>query len=139
MQNFEQTNTLILAETGKRFLNNLIDTICFYFLIFLSAMLFDEVLGIVPEEGADWFVLYFILLYVVFHALFEYFFGKTPGKFLTKTKVVKRDGTRPTFWNILGRNTARLIPFDPISYLFSTRGWHDQVSNTYVVMDHSKI
>lgn len=138
MQNYEQTEKLILAEKGTRFLHNIIDTIGFYFVVFLSAMILDEGLGIMPEGGSDWFVIYFFFLYVMFHALFEHFFGKTPGKFLTKTKVVKKDGSKPTFWNTLGRNTARLIPFDPLSYLFSDRGWHDQISDTYVVMDKKK-
>lgn len=140
MQNEQQVENqkLNLADKGIRFGHNLIDTIGFYFIVFLHALILDEWLGIMPEGGSNWFGIYFFFLYVMFHALFEYYFGKTPGKFLTKTKVVKMDGSKPTFINILGRNTARLIPFDPISYLFSDRGWHDQISDTYVVMDKKK-
>lgn len=130
-----ETEKLILADKGTRFGHNIVDTIGFYFIIFLHAMILDGWLGIMPEGGSNWFGIYFFFLYVMYHALFEHFFGKTPGKFLTKTKVVKKDGSNPTFMNILGRNTARLIPFDPLSYLFSDRGWHDQISDTYVVVD----
>lgn len=133
-----ETEKLLLADKGTRFLHNIIDTIGFYFCVFLSAIILDEWLGVMPKDGSGWFVVYFIFLYVMYHALFEHFFGKTPGKFLTKTKVLKKDGSKPTFINIFGRNAARLIPFDPLSYLFSDRGWHDQISDTYVVMDKKK-
>lgn len=140
MQNKRQTEIqkIILADTGTRFGHGIIDTIGFYFVIFLHAMILDEWLGIIPEGGSNWLGIYFFFLYVMFHTLFEHFFGKTPGKFLTKTKVVKKDGSKPTFMNILGRNTARLIPFDALSYLFSDRGWHDHISETYVVVDKKK-
>ncbi len=130
-----ETQQFIMADKGTRFGNNIIDTIVFYFLIFLSAMLFDEVLGIVPEGGSGWFLIYFVFLYIIFHTGFEHFFSKTPGKFLTKTTVVNKDGNKPTFSNLLGRNAARLIPFDGLSFLISERGWHDQLSNTYVIKD----
>ncbi|RYH74534.1 RDD family protein [Flavobacteriaceae bacterium 144Ye] len=133
-----ESQKLILAEKATRFGHNIIDTIGFYFIVFLHAMVLDEWLGIIPEGGSDWFVFYFFFLYVMYHAFFEHFFGKTPGKFITKTKVVKNDGSKPSFMNILGRNTARLIPFDPLSFLFSDRGWHDQISNTYVIVDKKK-
>ncbi len=140
MQNDQPTvsEKLILTDRGSRFVNKIVDTIGFYFILFLQAMILDGWLGIIPEGGSNWFVVYFFLLYIMYHALFEHFFGKTPGKFLTKTKVVKKDGSKPTFMNLLGRNTARLIPFDSFSYLFSERGFHDEISDTYVVEDIKK-
>lgn len=127
------TNDLNVADKGTRFGNYILDSLSFFFVIFLHAMVLDSWLGIMPEGGSNWFGVYFFFLYVMFHAIFEYYFGKTPGKFLTKTKVVKKDGSKPTFINILGRNAARFIPFDAFSYLISERGWHDQISDTYVV------
>lgn len=140
MENEQQTENqkLNLADKGIRYEHNLIDTIGFSFVILLHVLIWNEWSGIMPEGGFNWLVIYFFFLYVMFYALFEHFFGKTPGKFLTKTKVVKKDGSKPTFCNILGRNAARLIPLDSLSYLFSNRGWHDQISDTYVVMDKKK-
>ena len=68
--------------------------------------------------------------------LSEYFFGKTPAKFLTKTKVVTKFGTKPSFWTIVGRTLCRLIPFEAFSFLGSRPvGWHDSISGTLVVND----
>lgn len=133
--NDDFSGILPLADKATRLGHNIIDTFLFYFIIFLHSLIIDK-LTFIPEEGSLWLGFYFFFLYVMFLAIFEYFFGKTPGKFLTKTKVVKRNGSKPTFLNFLGRNTARLIPFDPISYLFLKRGWHDQISGTYVIYDN---
>ncbi len=121
------------ASKANRFANNFIDTIVFYFLIFLHAMILDGWLGIIPEGGSDWFVIYFFVFYVLYHFIFEYLFGKTPGKFITKTKVIDVDGNKPDFKTLLVRNFSRLIPFDALSFLLSDRGWHDSISKTHVV------
>ena len=140
MQNDKQTETekLVIADKGTRFGHNIIDTIGFFSIIFLNAMILDGWLGIIPEGGSNWFGIYFFFFMLCITLYLSTFFGKTHGKFLTKTKVVKKDGNKATFINILGRNAARLIPFDALSYLFSKRGWHDQISNTYVVVDKKK-
>jgi uncharacterized RDD family membrane protein YckC len=82
-----------------------------------SAMIFNLVL--------------FLLYYVVSESLWQ----KTLAKFITKTKVVMRDGSIPPFANILGRSLARMIPFDNFSFLVGAYpiGWHDSLSNTIVV------
>ncbi len=128
-------NELIVnyASKGTRFGNNFIDTIGFYLIIFLNALVLDGWLGIMPEGGSDWFVLYFFILYVFYHFIFEYACGKTPGKFITGTKVIDSSGNRPEFKTLLIRNLCRLIPFDALSFLLSERGWHDSISKTYVV------
>lgn len=128
----------IIAGTEKRFGNFCIDTISFLFLVFLHAMVLDVWLEIMPEGGSDWFGVYFFLLYVIYHFVFEYFFGKTLGKFLTKTKVITKEGHRPSLQVLLIRGFARLIPLNPLSFLFSKRGWHDTISNTYVISDTNK-
>src|SRR5690606_773076 len=121
------------ASKGSRFGNNILDTIGFYFLIFLNAMVLDGWLGIMPEGGSGWFVLYFFALYVLYHLVFEYAFGRTPGKFITGTKVIDSAGKKPDFKTLFIRNLCRLIPFDALSFLVSERGWHDSISMTYVV------
>ncbi|WP_349663302.1 RDD family protein [Cellulophaga lytica] len=45
-------------------------------------------------------------------------FQKTIGKFVTKTKVVKMNGEKPTDGDIMTRTFCRLIPFDRLSFLF---------------------
>ncbi len=124
------------ADKGTRLVNHLVDTIGFFIIIFLHAMILDGLLGVIPEGGSPFLGIYYFVLYVMYHALFEHFFSKTPGKFVTKTNVVTTAGQRPSFVNIVGRNLCRLIPFDNISFLFSKNGWHDQFSKTTVVSDN---
>ncbi|MEM6265057.1 MAG: RDD family protein, partial [Bacteroidota bacterium] len=71
---------------------------------------------------------------------FEAAFGKTPGKFVTKTQVVNKDGGKPTPGQLIGRTFARFIPFDAFSFLASNPvGWHDSLSKTRVVKDDSLV
>lgn len=76
-----------------------------------------------------------ILSYFLYYLLFEGMWQRTVAKFITGTKVVMRDGSKPPFKNIFGRTLARLIPFEPLSFLFSPFpiGWHDMLSKTIVV------
>lgn len=128
-------NELVIdhASKGTRFGNNFIDKIGFFFLLFLNAMILNGWLGIIPEDGSDWFVVYFPVLYVLYYLFFEYAFGKTPGKFITGTKVIDYNGNKPNFKTLLILNLCRLIPFNAFSFLISERGWHDSISKTYVV------
>lgn len=43
-----------------------------------------------------------------------------------------KNGEKPSFSVIFKRTLCRLIPFDGFSFLGS-RGWHDSISDTYVV------
>jgi len=58
--------------------------------------------------------------------------GRSLGKLITGTMVVKDDGSLPTSENFLKRNFSRIVPFDALSFLGS-RGWHDSWSDTKVV------
>lgn len=131
-----QSEPLRIAGNGARFGNYLADTIVFYLLIFGLTIIFDS--GTMSQETADLLGIIPFFFYFLFLTLFEFACGKTPGKFLTRTKVVKQDGTRPNFLNLLGRNAARLIPFDALSFLFADRGWHDSLSGTYVVYEEGR-
>lgn len=75
--------------------------------------------------------LLFALVLVVYYFCFEAFTGRTPGKRITNTIVVRRDGTKPGAFRILIRSVLRLNPLDLYSYLFGTEiGTHDVVSGT---------
>jgi uncharacterized RDD family membrane protein YckC len=129
-------NNFKLADKGTRLANHIVDSIGFYFLIFLHAMILDGYLGIIPKDGSPLLGIYAFVLYIFYHTLFEYFLGKTPGKFLTKTHVKTINGLRPSFAKVLKRNLCRLIPLDNISFLIFKHGWHDKISKTCVVYDN---
>ncbi len=121
-----------IADKGTRFGNYIIDKIGFIALIILHAFVLDSWLHVIPEDGSPFLGIYFFVLYVGYHFLFEYFFSRTPGKFFTGTKVTDFNGKKPTARALLIRNVSRLIPFDNISFLGET-GWHDVISDTEVV------
>ena len=76
----------------------------------------------------------FYFLMFLYYLILELFFRQTIGKMITKTIVVKKDGKRANFLNILIRSFLRLIPIDNISYLFGTeRGFHDVLSSTKLI------
>lgn len=74
-----------------------------------------------------------IAFYYIYYLLFEFIFGQTIGKMITRTKVVSTDGSKVSFGKILLRTFLRMIPIDCISYLISSNGMHDNLSNTELV------
>lgn len=76
----------------------------------------------------------FTFLFPIYYMVFEHLFQKTPGKFLTKCRVIDIYGNKPDFATNFLRNIIRLVPFEVFSCL-SERGWHDRWSDTYVVTD----
>jgi uncharacterized RDD family membrane protein YckC len=70
----------------------------------------------------------------IYYSIFEIATGRTLGKYITKTIVVDEYGDEAFSADIIKRSLCRLIPFDAFSFLgASGRGWHDSLSNTYVV------
>ena len=91
------------VDRFTRFGNYLIDTIGIIILLVIHAFVLDEWLQVIPEEGSPFLAIYFFFLYFIYHFLFEYFFSRTPGKFITNTKVVDGDGNRPSVKRLLIR------------------------------------
>lgn len=84
--------------------------------------------------------LFAMALYFLYYLTFEGGFGWTFGKLITKTRVVDASGAKPRFTKLLGRNLARLVPFEPFSFLREDPvGWHDDWSGTRVIsLKHSQ-
>lgn len=130
------------ATVWRRLANYFVDRILFYVFLFLIGFL----LALIPDVRA-WFVaieasgngilvtIAVILLYVVYFVMFEASVQRTIGKYITQTKVVMRDGSKPPLKNIIGRSFARLIPLEQFSFLTGKypTGWHDSFSKTLVV------
>lgn len=131
----------LLASNGSRFINYILDIIAILILIFVVSFftaLLSSFLGwnsllywlgnLSDLEGQ----LVFLAFSVFYYSLFEGFFGRSFGKFVTGTIVVDENGEKPSFGTIFKRSLCRLIPFDGLSF-FGSRGWHDSISDTYVV------
>jgi uncharacterized RDD family membrane protein YckC len=139
---FTEEITIETAKAGKRFLNYIIDLICFYIITFFLGFVYG-IIAIISGMDVSWLAhadiltRYFIGFIVLsaYYAFFEGLFSATPGKFITGTRVVTEDGLKPSFNTILGRTLCRFIPFDAFSFLgASAIGWHDSISKTRVVI-----
>ena len=78
-----------------------------------------------------------ILSFVLFYfPLLEYFYGKTIGKVVTKSSVVRKDGRKITFFQAIVRAFFRLVPANFILSLGKKpTSFHDRLSGTMVVKD----
>ena len=127
-----------LASTGQRFLNYIIDIVCYYLFIFFISILIVMAAGAdaaisLQGVGATYafvfgtFLIYFFLSELIFK-------GRTIGKFITRTKVLNEDGTMPTAKTYLLRTLCRFVPFEPFSAFGSPpRPWHDKWTKTMVI------
>jgi len=133
----------LFASNGSRFLNYILDIILLMLLLFIvllsisiiSALFGAPGLGNWLDELGDtgWRILS-ITGALIYYTLFEALFGRTLAKFITGTIVVDENGEKPDFGVIFKRSLCRLIPFDAFSFLGNNgRGWHDSISDTYVV------
>ncbi|MBN2891560.1 MAG: RDD family protein [Bacteroidales bacterium] len=129
-----------MASQGKRLANRLLD----YVFILVLALVFGVILGLIgvffnfPDvfnEDLNLLQRYFLgfMLSSVYYVVLEATTGRTIAKFITGTKVVNKDGKKPGFTEILGRTLCRAIPFEAFSFLSTSYGLHDRLSNTKVV------
>jgi len=123
------------ADKGARFGNYFIDVLVFVALFMLHVLVIGSVFNTAPDPHSPLLDIYYIMLLFGYYFLCEYFFGKTPGKFLTKTRVVDMNGEWPGGKKLLVRTLCRFIPFDNFSFLFGAVGWHDSISGTMVVRE----
>ena len=117
---------------GTRTLNFIIDTL----LIFL--------LSYAAYEGWAFYALYWHIIYFqyyiffwavmfVYYLFFESIFKRSPGKWVTATKVVNQKGGRPSFIQIFVRSLVRLTLIDCFFIPFIDKTLHDYLSKTEVV------
>ncbi|KAF2507916.1 RDD family protein [Flavobacterium zhairuonense] len=131
----------LLASTGQRFLNYILDTAVVFVLVFCLGIFLALLATLLGLPGLlSWLEnistledrLLFILINIIYYVFTEGLFGRSVGKLITGTVVVDENGLKPAFDVILKRSLCRIIPFDGLSF-FGSRGWHDSISDTYVV------
>ncbi len=120
------------ATRWQRLANFIIDYIVYYALSFVAGMLL-AIMGMAELLTNKMFAyLVAIVVFVLYYSLAEGTSGRTVGKLITGTKVVKEDGSSVTFGDALKRSLSRLVPFEPFSAL-GYSPWHDRWTDTYVV------
>lgn len=136
-----EDSRLHIAKQWLRLTNSIVDLIVIFILwIVLIGCLtlagFDQAYkGIKLEQMVLVFALLFLPAFWIYYLVAEFFFQRTLGKVLSKTKVVTKAGLKPGFLQILGRTLSRSIPFEYLSYLRSPTGIHDILSGTRVVKE----
>ena len=129
-----ESGELELAGKGRRFANMVIDSIAQYTVVFavavVTAVVAPDLAGVVVQHS----VLFSLAIMLCYYVGCEMLFGRTVGKLVTGTKVVTDTGEAPRFMQLVGRTLARMVPFEPFSFLSDPPiGWHDGWSNTRVV------
>jgi uncharacterized RDD family membrane protein YckC len=143
MESKVQITEDILATKNMRFVNHLIDLIPQYGVIYGIGYLFLYIGDFSGNYALNNYWAEMSTLEDYFYSytlMFLYFFTmeslthRSLGKYVTNTKVIMANGEKPTQVDIAKRSLCRMIPFDALSFLgVNGKGWHDAISNTYVV------
>ncbi len=117
---------------GTRVLNCIIDTLLFFLLAYIGYKVwvfyaFYWHITYLP------FYVFFFISWFVYYLFFESLFARTPGKWLSISKVVTRQGKRPGFFRICLRSLVRLTIIDCFFIPFLDKTLHDALSGTEVV------
>ncbi len=118
-----------------RLINFLVDSITILLIIFSIAY----VIGNYGVSFNSYVVNYIystllvLISFIGYYLILEFKFQTTLGKLLTRTYVADIEGNKPSFSLVLKRVLIRLIPIEPLSFLFSKNGWHDKFSKTCVL------
>lgn len=131
------------GNLGARFAHVFVDTCICHILGFALAVAAMYVVPYASSNEAETFQLLlsamFLSAFFLYYVGMEFAFQRTVGKFITGTKVLMADGSKPGFGAILKRTFCRLIPFDAVSFTFMKEGFHDSLSGTKVVKVGSAI
>ncbi|WP_288447482.1 RDD family protein [uncultured Chryseobacterium sp.] len=129
------------ASLGIRLANNFLDLVILYIVNYLlstiSNLLYEvtsiEFFYFYSNGNMLWQILIGNFNYCLYYFLMEnYLDGRTVAKYITGTKVISTDGTKPSTRQIMYRSLSRIVPFDGLSFL-GENGWHDKWSETRVI------
>ncbi len=131
----ERTFNMHVASSGRRFINFIGDIMICLSVVFLPIfLLFKTTLFFQYLQTSDALAILFLNVMLFFYYfVFETAFQRTPAKFLTGTKVVMQDGSKPYAGTIAKRSLSRFVPFEPLSRSEGT-WWHDRWTKTRVVI-----
>lgn len=129
------------ASSWTRLANYFLDLIMLYAINYLLSILANFLYEVTSIEffyfysngNIVWQLIIGNFNYCLYYFLMENFLdGRTVAKYITGTKVISTDGTKPTTQQIIYRSLSRIVPFDGLSFL-GVNGWHDSWSETRVI------
>ncbi|RXM52670.1 MULTISPECIES: RDD family protein [unclassified Chryseobacterium] len=129
------------ASLWIRLANNFIDLTVVYITNYLITIICNFLYKITSIDffyfynngGILWGIFIGNFNYILYYFLMEnYLDGRTVSKYITGTKVISTDGSKPSSKQIIYRSLSRIVPFDGLSFL-GVNGWHDSWSYTRVI------
>jgi hypothetical protein len=132
--------TVQTVSKGIRLLNFVIDNVIYQIVVIfaiypVARLVFGKSFG--ENFWLTW--VFNLSIFFLYYFSFEAAFQRTPAKFLTATRVVIADGSRPDVATIAKRSLIRLVPFEVISQYTGKEPdligtwWHDNWTNTRVI------
>jgi uncharacterized RDD family membrane protein YckC len=123
------------APTVKRIINFIGDLLILQFVFQITTRMFPNAVDIIVFGKSVSAILGFnLLLMFLYYFLFEITFQQTPVKFVTRTKVVTKNGSKPRDRAIALRTLIRMfVPFLVFSMSEYGDWWHDRWTGTRVV------
>ena len=79
------------------------------------------------------FYIFFFGFIFIYYVFFEGIFKRSPGKWLSISKVVNKNGNKPNFLQIIIRSLVRVTIIDCFFIPFLDKPLHDYLSKTEVV------
>ena len=145
LQDLEQQMYVDPVPPGVRFVNYIVDQLAMLVILFVVTFVWVAVAtgrGQKPEDliiaqrttqGQLISYLIAIAITIFYYTIYEGVTkGRSFGKMVTGTIVIKEDGRPFTFKDAFLRSLCRIIPFEPLSAL-GYRPWHDSFTKTAVV------
>src|SRR3982751_3740201 len=96
---------------GTRVINFIVDTILIFFISFALYKWWSFYVRFWEFKYFP-FYMFFAATIVVYYTLFELIWSRTPGKFLSMTRVRNAVGGRPTWYQVIVRSILRLTIID---------------------------
>jgi uncharacterized RDD family membrane protein YckC len=145
LQEAEQEMFVDPVSPGVRFVNYIVDQVAMVVVLFAITFIWVAVAESRGQKPEDLIItqhtiqaqlissLLALIITILYYTIYEGVTkGRTFGKMVTGTIVIKEDGSPLTFKDALLRSLCRLIPFEALS-AFGYRPWHDRFTKTAVV------
>jgi uncharacterized RDD family membrane protein YckC len=117
---------------GTRVINFLVDTLIIFLISFGLYKWYIFYVRYWDYKFYPWYQFFYATNFV-YYTIFELIASRTPGKWLTMTKVRTAGGNKPAFYQVLLRSLLRLTIIDPFFIPLLNRPLHDALSKTRVV------
>ncbi len=126
--------SLKYTGVGTRVMNFLVDIFFVFILAYFGSKVYNWYVFYyrIPFFNFGWF---FAAATFVYYTFFEAIFAKTPGKWMSQTRVVNRKGFKARFLSIVFRSLIRITIIDAFFIPFLDKPLHDYLSKTEVVQD----